>query len=541
MIEKQKMKRIIVIYWIFFALIELNGQPATENLIGKVSFVSTQNIYVKFKSTSGISVGDTLFLTSGDILIPALVVNNLSSVSCLCSSITDQNIPVDHIVIARTRSVKSGDQQGENKIVKDVVPEQGNISDSVRQNASVPKNNQLIRGSISVNSYSDFSNSEVPGSQRFRYTLSLNAANISGSKFSVETYISFRHKSGEWQEVKDDIFSALKIYNLSLRYDLNTTTSLSFGRRINPRISSMGAIDGIQFEKSINKFSFGILAGSRPDYQNYSVDLSLFQYGGYLSFNTGNNGKNSGSSLAYIEQTNNFKTDRRFLYFQHSNTFIKNLWFLSTVELDLFKLVNDVPSTTLDLTGTYISLSYRITKKISVSGSYDARKNVMYYETYKSYIDRLLENELRQGFRLTGNWRFADYMIIGLQSGYRFLKSDPHPSKNVYGYFTYTRVPGLNLSATISGSYLESAFVNSKIAGLTLLKDFPGGKIQTGMGYHFVDNTLPESNADVIQHIGEINLSLQFLKKMSLSVNYEGTFEPEKSFNRIYLQLRSRF
>jgi len=535
------MKKITAIFLTFFAIIELSGQQAAENLIGKVSFISSQNIYVKFKSTSGISVGDTLFLTSGNRLVPALVVNNLSSVSCLCSSITDQNIPVDHIIIAIARSVKSSDQYVENIIAKEVVPEQGNNVDSVNLQTGEPKNSQLIQGSISVNSYSDFSNTEVPGSQRFRYTLSLNAANISKSKFSVETYLSFRHKSGDWQEVKDDIFSALKIYNLSLRYDLNKSTRFSIGRRINPRISSMGAIDGIQFEKSINKFSFGIVAGSRPDYQNYSVDLSLFQYGGYLAFNTGNKGKNSESSLAYIEQTNNFKTDRRFLYFQHSNTFIKNLWFLSTVELDLFKLENDVPSSALDLTGTYISLSYRITKKVSVSGSYDARKNVMYYETYKSYVDRLLDNELRQGFRLYGNWRFSDYMIIGLQSGYRFLKSDPHPSMNIYGYYTYTRVPGLNLSATISGSYVESSFVNSKIAGLTLLKDFRGGKVQTGMGYHMVDNRLPESQVDIIQHIGEMNLYWNFLKKLSLSVNYEGTFEPENSYNRIYLQLRSRF
>jgi len=535
------MKKIIAVFWVFLVLIELNGQQPAENLIGKVSFISSQNIYVKFKSTSGISVGDTLFLTSGDKLVPALIVNSLSSVSCLCRSITDQIIPVDHIIIARSANAKSMDRTSEKTDIKDVISEPAITADSLNQQTGRQKNNQLIRGSISVNSYSDFSNTEVPASQRFRYTLSLNAANISGSKFSVETYISFRHKSGEWQEVKDDIFSALKIYSLSLRYDLNKSTSFIIGRRINPRISSMGAMDGVQFEKSVNKFTFGILAGSRPDYQNYSVDLSLFQYGGYLAFNTGNNGKNSGSSLAYIEQTNNFKTDRRFLYFQHSNTFIKNLWFLSTIELDLFKLEDDVPSTKLDLTGTYVSLSYRITKKVSVSGSYDARKNVMYYETYKSYVDRLLENELRQGFRLYGNWRFSNYMIIGLQSGYRFLKSDPHPSKNVYGYFTYTRVPGLNLLATISGSYLESSFINSKIAGLNILKEYPGGKIQTGMGYHFVDNTLPESQADVIQHIGEVNLNWLFSKKMSLSVNYEGTFEQDKSFNRIYLQLRTRF
>jgi len=215
------MKKITAIFLTFFAIIELSGQQAAENLIGKVSFISSQNIYVKFKSTSGISVGDTLFLTSGNRLVPALVVNNLSSVSCLCSSITDQNIPVDHIIIAIARSVKSSDQYVENIIAKEVVPEQGNNVDSVNLQTGEPKNSQLIQGSISVNSYSEFSNTEVPGSQRFRYTLSLNAANISKSKFSVETYLSFRHKSGDWQEVKDDIFSALKIYNLSLRYDLN--------------------------------------------------------------------------------------------------------------------------------------------------------------------------------------------------------------------------------------------------------------------------------------------------------------------------------
>ncbi len=184
----------------------------------------------------------------------------------------------------------------------------------------------MFRGSISVNSYSDFSNTEVPDSQRFRYTLSLNAPNIGGSRFSFESYISFRHKSGEWQEVKNDIFSALKIYNLALRYDLNKSTRFSFGRRINPRISSIGAMDGIQFEKSVKNFKIGILAGSRPDYQNYGFNptisvwrLSCIQYREC--------GKFTESSVAYVEQTNNFKTDRRFLYFQHSNNLIKNLDF----------------------------------------------------------------------------------------------------------------------------------------------------------------------------------------------------------------------
>jgi len=535
------MKSIIAIFCVFWSLIELNGQSLTENLIGRVSFLSSQNVYVKFKSTSGISAGDTLFISSGDKLVPCLIVNNLSSVSCVCSSFSDEIITLDHIVIARVRLDKSKPQANKPEIVNDTLPEKESQADSVSQPPERKANIQTIRGSISVNSYSDLSNSGVPNSQRFRYTLSLNAGNIGGSRFSVESYISFRHKSGEWQEVKNDVFSALKIYNLAVRYDLNKSTTLSIGRRINPRISSIGAMDGIQFERSINKLSLGILAGSRPDYNNYGVDFSLFQYGGYLVLSTGKAGKNSESSVAYVGQTNNFRTDRRFLYFQHSNTFIKNLYFLSTVELDLFKLENDVPKSMLDLTGTYLSLSYRISKKLSLSGSYDARKNVIYYETYRSYVDRLLENEMRQGFRVGGNLRMAKNMLFGLQSGYRFLRSDPHPSRNLYGYFTYSRVPGVNLSATISGTYLESAFINSRIAGLNILKDFSDGKVQTGIGYHLVDNTLPENGTGIIQHIGEINLNWQFYEKMSLSVNYEGTFEPGKSYNRIYLQIRNRF
>lgn len=535
------MKKFISIFWCFIILIEISGQQVDENLIGRVSFISSQNIYVKFKSTSGIFVGDTLFISSGDTLIPGLIVNNLSSVSCLCVSISDQNIPFDHMVFARVRTEKSKPQPVEPEIIRNVVSEKEPLADSVNQQEKRGKNKQLIQGSISANSYTDFSNTGVPNSQRFRYTLSLTAGNIAGSKFSIESYVSFRHKSGEWQEVKNDIFSALKIYNLAVRYDLNKSTSFTIGRRINRRISSMGAMDGVQFEKSIKNFSLGILAGSRPDFQNYGIDFSLFQYGGYLALSTGKDGRISESSLAFIEQTNNFKTDRRFLYLQHSNTLIKNLYFLGTFEIDLFKLENNVPKSTFDLTGTYLSLSYRLSNKLSFSGSYDARKNVMYYETYKSYVDMILENELRQGFRLCGNLRVANNMLIGLQSGYRFLKSDPHPSRNLYGYFTYTRIPGINISSTISAAYLESSFINSKIAGINILKDFPGGKVQTGMGYHLVNNTLPESQIDVIQHIGEINLYWQLHKKLSFSVNYEGTFERNKSYNRIYLQIRSRF
>lgn len=519
----------------------LKGQSVTENLVGKVSFVSSQNIYVRFKSCEGISAGDTLYIPAGDSMVPVLVVNSLSSVSCLCSPLSDHPVPVDHVIIARIRADKPNTENPPPAVISDTSSQRELKPDTVNPGLKAAEKKQKVWGSISLNSYTDFSDTDVPAIQRFRYTLSFNVQRIGGSRFSFESYTSFRHKAGEWQEVKDDPFSALKIYNLAIRYDLNETTSFSLGRRINTRISSMGATDGIQFEKSFNNFTIGVLAGSRPDYQNYSLNPNLFQYGAYLAYSTKSPGKRTESSVAYVEQTNDFKTDRRFIYFQHSNNLIKNLNFFSTVEMDLFRLVNDVKESTLDLSGLYLSLSYRIAGKFSVNGSYDARKNVTYYETYKTFNDRILEEGMRQGYRLSFNWRMERNMAVGIHAGYRFLKSDPHPSRSLNGYYTYSNIGGMNLSATVTGTYLETSYINASIAGLSLLKDFAGGKLQSGIGYRLVDNRIQENEIDLVQHIGELNIYWNVLEKISISANYEGTFVKENAFQRIYFQLRKGF
>jgi hypothetical protein len=240
------------------------------------------------------------------------------------------------------------------------------------------------------------------------------------------------------------------------------------------------------------------------------------------------------------------KIDRRFLYFQHSNSITKNLYFFGTLEVDLYEMKFDSLNTghsknTFNPTGIYASLRYRVTDNFTISGSYDARKNVVYYETYKTFLDRIIESEMRQGFRLQANYRITRNLALGVQSGYRYLKSDPHPSKNVYGYLTYSQIPGAKISATLSATYLQSSYMNGKIFGLTLNRDFFNGKAQTGIGYRYVDYSLPENQLVVPQNIGEINFTWLFARTMSFSANYEGTFEKKNTYDRIYLQIRKRF
>jgi len=536
------MRRPLIIIFFISLFAGLLGQEGKQNLVGKVSFVSSQNTYVRFKSTEGISVGDTLYMSSEGNLIPVLKVSGLSSVSCVCTAISNINIPVDHLIIARTTPAKEIPLQAaaQNLPVDTITVVKADSSEAV--NIAEMRTKQDIRGSISANSYSDFSDTGLPDSYRFRYTLSLNAGNIANSKFSFDTYISFRHKSGEWDTIKKDIFNGLKIFSLAVKYDINEAARLTIGRKINNRIASIGAIDGIQAEKSFGKVTLGAVAGFRPDYEDYGFNSSLFQYGAYLGLDTRGTNGYSGNSIAFMQQTNNSATDRRFLYFQHASSVMKKVSLFSTFEVDLFTLENDQPKSTFDLTNFYLSLKYRITKRFSISGSYDSRKNVIYYETYKTFIDRIIEDERRQGFRLQADYSITDYIIFGINSGYRFLKSDPHPSENINGYLSFRQIPGMKfLNSTISGTYLKTAFINGWIGAINMSGDLLNGKIVPGIGYRFVDYTLPENSVSIIQNIADVNLAVNFTRTLYFSVNYEGTFEPSANYNRVYLQLRKRF
>ena len=540
------MRKVITGILLFVFCVKLSGQTGKESISGQVSFISTQSIYVKFKSTDGIVPGDTLFSQRNNQLVPVLIVNNLSTTSCVCSPLQSLSFSVADLIIARiVPKGKMAEKPVNEGFVKEITQPASTI-DTVIIEEQESDFEQKIRGSISLNTYSDLSNTVSDNSQRFRYTFSLDAANIADSKFSFETYLSFKHKAGEWQEVKDNVFNALKVYSLAVRYEFNKSTQISLGRRINPRMSSIGAMDGIQFEKSINRFSFGAVAGSRPDFTTYGFDTKLFQFGAFTAFNTKTASGYTETSLAFMQQMNNSKTDRRFLYLQHSNTLLKNIHLFSTFEADLYRLNADSlnpgkSGNSFSLTGLYVSLIYRPSGALSFSGSYDARKNVIYYETYKTLVDRVLENELRQGFRLQGSYRITPDITFGLQAGYRFLKSDPHTSRNIYSYISYSQIPWAYISATLSATILESAYLNGKIYSLNLTRDFFKSKVQSGIGYRYVDYRLPENFISLPQNIAEASFSWQVMDKMSISVSYEGTFEKQDQYNRIYFQIRKRF
>jgi hypothetical protein len=520
--------------------INLLGQMEEVLTEGSVSYITSQSIYVKFASTENIQPGDTLYIKQNGNFIPALQVKNKSSLSCVCEPLLPMEFKTSDVILSKQKAVALTTPVVA-KEKSDTLQAAAEQTDTLLAAADEIKYEQEIRGRVSISSYSNFSNSGVPDKQRMRYTFSFNGNHLGNSRMSAETYLSFVHSNTNWEEIQDNMFNGLKVYNLAVKYDFSGSTRMWLGRKINPTITNVGAIDGLQFEKNFGAFTAGAFAGSRPDYEDYSFNFSLVQYGAYFGHEYKQEKGQMQSSIAFIEQNNSGYTDRRFLYFQHSNSLLSNLFFFGTAEMDLYQKVDEKEENTFNLTNLYLSLRYRILKQLSVSASYSARNNIIYYQTYKDFIDRLLESETMQGWRLQLNYRPIRNLSVGLSGGYRHRKPDPKPSTNLYGYVTYSRVPGINAAITLSATVLETSYLNGNIYSLGMSRDLIPGILSGGFNYRMVDYHYTSAEIDLPQHIADVNLNWRIYKKLSLSLNYEGTFEKENNYNRIYVNLSQRF
>lgn len=523
-----------------------NLQAQVEYEKGTVSYVSSQNVYVKFSSTKGINIGDTLFLKKGEVMMPALSVNNKSSTSCVCSKMIADTIRVSFEIFAKEiRAAAKEDSKIKEETIEtkppehDKSPEQAAKEEDGIRETKKPK--QKIRTRLSAATYSNFS--ERGENTRMRYSFNMQGNYLNNSKISTDIYVTFRHTLNEWEVVKANVNDALKIYSLSVKYDFNETSSLTLGRRINPKISSMGAIDGIQYEKGIGKsFLFGALAGSRPDLRDYSINTDLVQAGIYVGQVSGKNKKHQQNTLGIIEQRNKSAVDRRFVYFQHTDELLKNLNIFGSCEVDLYEKINNETKNKLDLTNLFVSLRYRFSRKFNASLSYDNRRNIIYYESYKNYIDQLIENETRQGLRIGANFHPLGFIMWGINASWRFQKNNSNDSRNVNSYLNFNRIPVIKASASLTANYLRTSYINSRVFGVKMMKDIFKGKVNGEVYYRIVNYYYPVYGYFTRQNIVGGAISWQVLKPVSLYAFVEKTFDNQHNdYMLINTKLMYRF
>lgn len=528
---------------IFLALLSfaLKGQDKIVYEEGKVSFLSSRNVYVKFLSTAKLNTGDSLFLGQNGDLIPVLIIENKSSSSTVCKPIGTIKLKVDDIVVAKI-VIKAEKKEAKKEVVPiaNVVDStQLNLTEEEKEPPKASLNKERIRGRLSVATYNSLSS--YRNATRMRYAFLFRGHHLKNSKLSIDSYITFRHESGEWDKVQENLGNALKVFSLAATYDLNENVSFTLGRKINPKFSSVGAIDGLQYEHKLGNFQIGAILGSRPDFTDYSFNPNLLQVGAYVSHLTSGAKGYSQTTLGFIEQRNKNNTDRRFVYFQHGGDILKNVNLFGSMEVDLYQQINNIVNTSPQLTNLYVSLRVRMSRAFRFSVSYDNRKNIIYYESYKSFIDQLIDDETRQGFRAGFTYRPVKNISIGLHANTRFQQSKNNPSQNLSANVRIQNVPVINASASISANFLQTSYLQSQIYGLRLSKDIIPKILSADLYYRWVDYAYLSSDININQQIAGASLSVRLVEKLSLNVFYEGVFEIPTVYHRVNARIIKRF
>ena len=527
-------------YLLIFSLLffsNVYSQNDKQEIKGTVTFVTSKNIYVKFDKTQMIRIGDTLTLSNNS---PCLLVTNKSSSSVVCTPINDCKIEKGMLVYYNFK-LNAEPIIEEEEVVEDIGI---SFNDSIKAIADKPVKKEYtenIKARLSAASYSTIS-SNRDDNHRIVSRFSLNANHINYSKFSVETYLNYRKylNSNESNSVRNS--KDLRVFNLALRYDVDSTMSITLGRKINYKISSLGAIDGLQAEKFFGQSYVGIIGGFRPDIFDFGFNSKLLQYGAYVGQLTDSENFKSQTTLGAAEQRNDGEIDRRFVYFQHSSTIFKKLNLFSTVQLDIYNKPNDSTSNSTRLTNLYVSARYRFNRAINVALSYDSRKRIIYYKTYETNIEQLLDEDIaRQGIRARINIKPFKNVYSGFSYSKRFQNDNENKSDNLYGYVSFSRLPAIEGRVSLSYNMNSSNYLDSNIASIRYSRPFFDDRLNADIYYRFVNYKYKSTVPDFNQNYFGTYLSYYIDRTLTFGLSGEYSYYNDENFIRVNARLIKRF
>jgi len=538
------MKQLLSVILFFLLSNFILGQENSSTLEGVVTFKASKNIYVRFAETEAISIGDTLYFNNNGILSPCMTVSKKSSSSCICQKLADCEIEIDDKVIYRKVNLKKEESVPEEKIELIDTDRAQEVVDETKETEVDGKKmfKQRIRARASAATYSNLSNEENDDRHRTMLRFSLNADNINDSRFSFETYVNYRKNFIEGELPADYQTSFYNIYNLAATFDIDSTLSISFGRKINRKISSIGPIDGLQADKYFKNFYVGGVAGFKPDITGFEFNSDLYEFGGYIGHYTTNKSLYTMTTVGVLEQHNGGPVDRRYTYLQHSSTLWRKLSFFASAEVDIYDKINGVISSDPRLTNLYVSTRYRVNRKLSFSLSYDARKRIIYYETLRTDVERLLaDDEQRQGIRGRVNFRPFKYINTSVSYSKRFQSDNQNKSNNMNASISHSRMPLISGRFSVNVNMNESNYLKSRIMSFRYSRSLIRKKLQGDFYYRRVKYEYASSDFNSSQNYYGSSLSLRLTKTLRLSILGELSTRNTEERIRINTKLIKRF
>lgn len=510
----------------------------SQKIIGSVTYLSSQNFYVHFETTKNISVGDTIYISETGT--SAGVIQYLSTQSAACVNLQKNSIELNSqvYVIKSNKSDEStaaslNNNETENFFTK------GISSSGSRSLKSSDEFN--FSGRFSVRSFSNYTNGVTKAQNQYlRYSLSLRAKNIGIKDVSFQSSAVYGYRTDNFNN-SGSIWNNLKVYDFFFLYQPATSTELQVGRIRNQNLYALSTFDGVLLDYTFSHFTVGTFAGSHPDWQNMGVNIKLMQYGAFLSREDSLEHATITNNLSFANQTNAGKTDRRFLYFLH-RTRMTNFSFSLSSEFDLYQVELHKQKSVFNPTSVYASALYRYNNSLSFDLSYDARKAIYYFESFKSTLDSILDSRMRQGVKFGTTYQWSKTLSVGLNGGFTKQTDDSRPSLHAGTSVSLTEVTKLKFTFIADFTYLQSNFLNGFAYGIKFSKNFFVDNLNAGLGLRRVDYLFARNTSDgIAQNILDADLRWQLTRTLYLNFVYEFVSEKSVTANRLFMGLSQSF
>jgi hypothetical protein len=429
-----------------------NAQYSTAG--GKVTFLSSGNVYVVRPENVECHEGDTLTIARNNKNIALFFVTGVSS-----KSVVGKNVP-DSVKIA------VGDSVFGFKVMQK--KNDATIPQNIREKKNTEPSGNIIRGRIALQQSSvlNATNSDFSFHQPSAI-VNISIERLANSFWNLSLYTNSQYTlSSNNTRFRNSSRSCTRFYNLFFDYsNPHEALSYSFGRIQSKLALGLGAFDGVQVLYRTAPFIFGFSGGSQPNYRTSGIETINTKFSQFVHYQFHTEEQlHYEATIAYTKQMRKGKLDREFLYMQNSFSTTRLFKLYHSTEIDFSEIHRGAVEKKLHITNTYFSLGSTPLDWLSLSAGYDATRTVYLFETNNSIADSLFDKTLQQGFRFSANVRTENGLAFNVFSNIRLRENDTRKSVN-NGIGMYM---GNILSSQINGGIRTSLLKGLYANALTL-------------------------------------------------------------------------
>lgn len=491
-------------YYLIFILFTLSFlTSAQESIEGQVSYVNNESVYVRFSSTDGIEVGDTLrMLNDGSACLVVLYKSSISVVTQVIGSCQPQM--EDRVLATLHREEQEQVVQADEEATpSDATPTSVEPEQVIADPESIH-----VRGRASYANYTVLSaDGFYTGYTRNVARLNLDIENVSPAKLDIELNGNYQHftyfdreSTRPSNEGRLNVYNALVRWSTPLSSDGSRQLTVNAGRFSNRNAASIGPVDGASLEANFGSYFAGAIAGFRPDFRTFGIRTDLFQFGAYAGGNFHTRLTQHRATIGWLQQGNNGGIDRQYLYAQYSSSIGGKLqWFAST-EIDLYENFDTAQAQqTFKVSSLYLSANYRFHPKWNLFASYDSRQQIIFFEQYDSEIERLLdESGVQQGYRVRLRYNPNRHWAFALGYHQRMRTQSLGMGQNAQVYMAYRDIPWVGGSLSLQGNLNLARYMQSEIGAVRYRRTIFNNKVDFHLytrylQYHYLINELAMS------------------------------------------------